>query len=433
MCGKALVKMMEANRGRSLKKIYLIVFITAFSNIVYIIPYLSLNFYTQFLEAYNLTDGQMGFMMSFFGMTAIPGYLIGGWIADIFNPKKLVILSCVATGVVAIGVALSPSYGLLLVLYGFYGITSTCLHWGAYLKVIRTLGNQDEQGRLYGVANTGYQMFSLFLQYVILAVLVNLMNSSGFGFRGGVLVYAAISIVIGLLILKVVPNSGKEKYEKDTGVKLSLIGKALKMPMTWYLGIFTLSYFIILMSLPYVNPYLSSSFGISVAFATVFAVTARTGSIIVMAPVGGFIRDKVLKGKSTRLVLGCAVLSMIFAAVMTFLPRVAVYAIPMMIVAVLAYLMTGTLATTLYTPLSEAKVPIAYTGTILGIASAIGYSSDAWLYNLCGQWIDNYGEVGYRYIWGLSIFAGFMMLVTGVLMWRCYRKAAQLAAASTAN
>ncbi|MDD4376842.1 MAG: hypothetical protein PHH48_01640, partial [Eubacteriales bacterium] len=84
---------------------YASVFILTFSWIVYLIPYLATDFYSQFLEAYNLTDGQLGTVITFFGLTATPGYFVGGWIADKFNPKKLVIISCCSTAAVAIIIA----------------------------------------------------------------------------------------------------------------------------------------------------------------------------------------------------------------------------------------------------------------------------------------------------------------------------------------
>ena len=107
---------------------YASVFLLTFSWIVYLIPYLATDFYSQFLEAYNLTDGQLGTVITFFGLTATPGYFAGGWIADKFNSKKLVVLSCISTAAVAIVIALIHSYTLLILLYLLMGFTSAGLH-----------------------------------------------------------------------------------------------------------------------------------------------------------------------------------------------------------------------------------------------------------------------------------------------------------------
>ena len=77
----------------SLRTKYIWVAVITMSTIVYLIPYTYLDFYNPFLEAFQITDGQSGKIMTFFGLTAAPGYFIGGWLADKFNPKKLVVVS----------------------------------------------------------------------------------------------------------------------------------------------------------------------------------------------------------------------------------------------------------------------------------------------------------------------------------------------------
>lgn len=69
------------------------------------------------------------------------------------------------------------------------------------------------------------------------------------------------------------------------------------------------------------------------------------------------------------------------------------------------------LSTCLYTPVAEGRIPIAMTGTVMGVASAIGYSSDIWLYNLCGRWLDKLGNAGYTNIWYFTAAGGLMMIV----------------------
>ena len=74
------------------KKFGVILLLTS-TCLVYNLPYLSSTFYTQFLEAFNLSNTQAGMLITFFSLTATPGYLFGGMLADKFNPKKLIILS----------------------------------------------------------------------------------------------------------------------------------------------------------------------------------------------------------------------------------------------------------------------------------------------------------------------------------------------------
>lgn len=421
MLEKKIDKMTPSSK--MLKK-FVLVFVLTFSNIVYLIPYLSLDFYNQFLQAYGLTDGQLGTLITFFGFTAVPGYLIGGWLADVFDPRKMVALSCILTSAVAVAVSFSTSYPLLLFLYFLYGITSTMLNWGAYLKLIRMLGDDDEQGRLYGSADIAYGLFSLFIEYVVLFVTATYLINHPMGFKLAILLYAGLSLVIGVAIIFAVPQSALQKDVKPEGsqdvIRFNLIGKVMKLPLTWYLSFFTLGYFIIRSTIPYLNPYLTDAFGVSITFAAAFTLTIRTVAISTMSPLGGWIRDKM--GRSTPLVIVGSLGSIVFSLVLAFIPQMASMTIPVMTVGMITLISVAALTNCLYTPVSEGKVPIAYTGTILGIASAIGYSSDIWLYSLCGHWLDTLGNAGYVYIWYLTAGGGVLMLAMGVFLWKYFSR-----------
>lgn len=86
------------------------------------------------------------------------------------------------------------------------------------------------------------------------------------------------------------------------------------------------------------------------------------------------------------------------------------------ILCVLFSTIMGTSRSGMYTPIPEAKMPMNITGTAMGICSAIGYSSDLWLYTLCGNWLDKYGSAGYNYIWILTIGAMILVIFCSFLL-----------------
>ena len=51
-----------------------------------------------------------------------------------------------------------------------------------------------------------------------------------------------------------------------------------------------------------------------------------------------------------------------------------------------------------YAVSSEMMVPPQYAATTVGIAAALGFSPDIFLFPLAGYWLDNYGANGYRYL-----------------------------------
>ena len=72
----------------------------------------------------------------------------------------------------------------------------------------------------------------------------------------------------------------------------------------------------------------------------------------------------------------------------------------------------------LYTPIPEAKIPYEILGTSMGIASAVGYSTDLWLNTLCGNWIDQYGPAGYKNIICLYIAGLILVIVSSFFLYR---------------
>lgn len=423
---------MEETAKIGLGKKYLMVLVLTFSCITYLTPYMCYDFYNQFLEAYQLTDGQMGTLMTYFGLTAMPGYLFGGWLADRFNPKKMVVWSCFLTAIVSVAVAFTSNFTVLIILYLCYGITGITMNWGAYLKIVRMLGEEDEQGRLFASTDIAYSLFTLFLTYCVLALTMTILDQTSMGFKGALFIYAGLTVIIGIGINILIPNRTKEELAKidssEDRINFKLLGKVLLMPFTWYLGLFTLGYYIFRSTITYINPYLTDAFGVSVAFATAFAATVRLGMLMIMSPTGGYIRDRILGGRATPIALIGATGAMIFAIVLSFVPQTAGFSYVVMGIAALVMMFTCFTSTCLYTPVTEGKISIVMSGTVMGVASAIGYSSDIWLYNLCGRWLDELGNAGYRNIWLFTAMGGVMMIVMALQLNRHYKKVRMQAA-----
>ncbi len=401
---------------------YFCVFVVTFTCVIYFLPYLAYDFYNQFIEAYGVTDSQIGYVISAFGFTAVPGYFIGGWLADRFNAKWMVVASCFSTAVVGFLVSICHSFNLLLVLYLCFGVTTTCLHWCAYLKVVRSLGSDDEQGRLYGIAQVAYGICGLFMAYGVLTLMQTLL--SGVGFRGAINVYAGIVLVFGVLTMIFVPyDMDKAALGEDEKIKFSLLGKVMKMKITWYLGMFTMGFFIIRSCIPYINPMLTSAYGVSVPFATAFTLTVRNAGGLISAPIGGAIKDRM--GRSTPLVVASSAATIVLAVIFALIPQVNSAVIWVMVVAIILIFFSYFPYNCLYTPVSEAQIPLKYTGTVLGVVSSVGYSVDMWLYTVGGTWIDKFGNLGYTYIFWLQVGGAVMMLVFGILLWTCFPKRAK--------
>ena len=71
-------------------------------------------YYDAYLQAYNLTNTQMGSLGSIFGVFGMISYLFGGVVADFISPKKLISISLILTGVAGFCHLFATNYSCLL-------------------------------------------------------------------------------------------------------------------------------------------------------------------------------------------------------------------------------------------------------------------------------------------------------------------------------
>ncbi len=393
------------------RKRYWTIFLLTFSCLCYNLPYLSSTFYSQFIEAFGLTNTQAGVLMTMFSLTATPGYLFGGLLADKFSAKKLILVSSFMTAAIGFIMSFISGYAVLLVCYLGFGISTTFIHWSALLKLIRSHAGENEEGKIFSFFELSYAIVGAITSYGLLAVLGKLSS-----FRVATSLYAGVLVIVAVLILFLIEDAGKGASEN--GFKLKMAGKALAHPVTWLNGFIVMGLFILITGTSYLNPYLSSVFGTSVEFGTSFSILNRSVVRILVVSAGGFLLDK---WKTPKFLTVCAVGMAAVILAMLLLPQQASAMVTAIILALLLITLLAFSRSGLYTPIPEAGMPMEITGTSMGICSAVGYSTDLWLYTLCGNWIDKYGNEGYRYILILFL-AGLALVVVCAALLRAYEK-----------
>lgn len=386
---------------------YLLIAVMTLSTLCYTLPYLSSTYYTQFMEAFGLTNEQVGSLISMFGLTAVPGYLFGGLLADRFSPKKLVIVSQLLTAVIGLCICFLSGYTVLVVSYLALGVTTTFIHWSAFLKLVRAQGGPEDEGKVFGFFETCYSAVSIICSYGILGVLGSLPS-----FRWVQAIYAVILIVVAAVIAIFVKDADVRGTSSDS-FRLSMAGKAVRHPVTWLNGLIVMGMFIALSTSTYLNPMLSEVYGLDVTVSTGYSIYNRYVARVLLATAGGLLLDK-LKTPKTMSIFSAGMIAMLLA--LTFMPQDASFLIGAVIICVLLSSIMGASRSGMYTPIPEAKMPMSITGTAMGICSAVGYSSDLWLYTLCGKWLDSYGIAGYTYIWLLTIAAVAMVIACCALL-----------------
>ena len=92
------------------KLMFQLVIIAISWELVYIIPFIQYTLYDPILKALECTNTQLGFLLTIYGLGNIFGAPIGGWLADRFDYRKIILGSVFLNGVVSFLFAFNMNY-----------------------------------------------------------------------------------------------------------------------------------------------------------------------------------------------------------------------------------------------------------------------------------------------------------------------------------
>lgn len=386
-------------------KRFSIIFILAFGmTAMYSLPYMKSAFYDPMQQALSLSHTQIGNLLSTYGMVAMVSYFVGGWFADKFSVKKLITLSLVVSGLLGFYFATFPSYGMLVVIFILWGFTTIMTFFPASVKVIRMLGDESEQGRLFGfyeglsgIAGTVISFIGLYFFGKFAEITV--------GFKYVVWLYSISSIVCGIILYFLIDDV-KDTEESNDGMSISSFLKVITMPKAWLLGLTIFSVYLVFSSLTYLSPYLSEVYVMPLTLVSALSIIRTYVIKMGASPITGIVTDKV--GSSIKVLFVGFLFMAVSTAAFLFIPKspsfMWIAVINMIILSVILFGARGIYFATV----SESNIPIETTGAVVGFASFLGFSPDAFYYTVAGNWLDKYGQTGYTYIFILSVVCVFI-------------------------
>lgn len=381
---------------------WLILFIISTGTVsMFTMPYMIRTFYDAMQGAMGFTDQQLGTLMSVYGILAMILYFPGGWVADKFSAKKLLIFSMIASGILGLVMATLPSYNTMLVLYVAFGVTTVLTFWAAFIKSVRMLGDSSEQGRLFGFSEAFIGISGAAIGFMGL-YLGKILGSSTQGFKWLVVFYSTVAILSGLILVFIFKE--KEDDEKAS-VNLQAFKEIIKIKEVWYITVIIFAAYLLYSSTTYLSPYLVDIYKISVDQASFWGIIRQYAVRLGVPIVFGLLADRFSSTKIiyiTFIAIAVNILAFIFLPETAYMLTIAI--ILMLIVTILA---TGIRAI-YYVTLSESNIPIKFTGTVVGIVAVIGYLPDAFFYPLMGNWLDKLGTTAYTYMFYLIL--GFIIL-----------------------
>ena len=384
---------------------------------IYFIPYVKYVFYDAQLAAMGINNTQSGLLLTMYTIGNMVLYIPGGYLADKVSTKKALIISLVATSVLTWVYAFSLNFVVSMIIWLGLSFSTAFVFWSALMKAVRIVGTEEEQGFMYGLYYACNGIAAALTSFISLYAYNTAGEDIKSGFVRGVNASGVVVLIAAIcLVFLMKEDAGKVTTESDDDkISLPMVGKVLKSPVVWILSIVILCGYGLKSSVSYFNPYLTEVVGVSAVNSGIFSII-NNYLLLLLAPVGGILADKVFKSTCKWLSVSFVILAVLFGGVLLIPSDIS----PM--VASIYTLLPGAVTMMMYgvvfSSVSEAGISRTMTGTVIGISSIIGYIPDSIYSVIFGKWLDNKGAAGYTNIFIFLVASG---IVGAVLAFWIYR------------
>lgn len=399
------------------KRILVLLLLILAGGAIYELPYLRYYYYDALQAALELNHTQYGTLMTAYGVTAMICYFPGGWLADKFSCKKLIVFALFATAALGFYFSTFPSYIISLLIHILWGITTSLIFWAAMLKATRMSGGSEIQGKLFGILEGGRGLLPMIWGMAILT-LFNYLGGEIAGIRGAILAYSGITLLAGFLILfffkeRKVEDESDASTEKGN-LKEELL-YVLKLPGLWLLAVIIFACYTLYCTQSYITPYFTEMFGAGASLAALIALIRTYFIAIFGGPIAGIWADKI--GSTVKVLrIGLLVASISVLAYLIIPARESflwLATIAMVVLAFSVFLTRGVY----FAAIDELAIPLKYTGAAIGLASFIGFIPEAFVYTLVGHWLDSYpGITGYKIMFTYMLIVGLIGFVFSFIL-----------------
>jgi Sugar phosphate permease len=371
------------------KRNFVVVLISVMVGLIFFIPYIRFSFYDQFVAAFGLSNLELGNIGSIYGLISLFCYPVGGILADRFSSRVMLAVSFGACSVLTFWEASFPGYSSLLIISALFAIFNAGTMWAPYIKLLRSLGTENEQGKLFGTSEALRGIASAVVGFVFLALMGYFVDQIA-GIRMVLISFGfiyAVFAVLSMLFLPKIENVEKIGQTAEAGTKKSVFANVmtvLKLPGTWLLSLFMFScYCVIITGVNYLGTYSTQILGISPELSSGIALFRNYVVVVVAGVLAGILADKA-KSKLMFIIYLLASI-VVCSGIMPFISQAVM--ISVVVSVVIAYLYYS-VKSVYFSVMGEGGIPLELTGIAAGIISFITFSPDAFITSLMGSWLD---------------------------------------------
>ena len=380
---------------------------------VFLLPFvLARIFRATVLGVFQITNTELGFCFSIYGIVAVFSYLFGGPLADKFQPRKLMGSALILTALGGLVYAGEPSLQTLAVLYGFWGFTTIFLFWSAMIKATRVWGGIKNQGKAFGFLDGGRGLVAaLFGVLGVFLFSLFITNSQidlspveqAKAFRYVIYISSAIVALIGIIVfffLKIDKESAEETLDKITFQNIKIV---LKLPTVWLL--------MIIIQCAYVGYKITDIISLYARDVMRYSEVdaAKTGTFLLfIRPVVGVVIG-ILADRSRGSIYLCLGFLLSIIGALLFASGILDENMDLIFFLSITITAGGVYAVRVlyFAVMEEGRIPLLLTGTAVGIISFIGYTPEIFAGPLIGYFLDaTSGKSGHQDVfWMLTVFS----------------------------
>ncbi len=381
------------------------------------------------LDVFQISNVELGQCFSAYGIVALIAYLAGGVLADYVAPRKLIASALALTGLGGLYMASYPSFYGMLILYGYWGMTTIFLFWAAMIKATRVWGESNGQGKAFsfldggrglvaaGIASVGFVVLSIFAKETI--------EQYEFGerrmiFKKVIWVFTCVVFLISLLVFfGLKPKKPLQENTTKETIRWQDVRKLLNIPGVYLMMLVILTGYCGYKVTDILSQYAKDVMGFDEIKA------AGIGTILLtIRPIVGFtlglISDRTQPIR--MLVIGFALVfccSVYIASGQLDGSMIVLFFISTILLALGVY----SIRCLYFAIMKEVHIPLALTGTAVGFISVIGYTPDIFMGLVMGYFLDHYpGEQGHLYVFTLLSIISLIGLICSFSIYRLNKK-----------
>lgn len=342
------------------------------------------------LDVFSFTNTQLGDLFAVYGVTAMLSYFPGGAIADRYSARFLLAASLILTAAGGFYLATIPAPFQMALLYGYWGVTTVFLLWGALIRATRDWGGESSQGKAFGILEAGRGVAAAVVAGMLVVVLASYLPDDANlasdearreGFQMVVLGYSLIALFAGVLAWFVIPDNDGASAASPNPFRnmLLVVGK----PIVWAQAAVIVCAYCGYKSLDYYSLYAVEVLGMDEVEG---AWLASWGAYVrpLAALAAGLIADRFSATRSIGVIF--AAMAVVFV-VLSMMPAATSLVIVYATIGISLFAVFS-LRGIYFALLQEVRTPRYITGASVGLISLVGYTPDIFMAPVAGRILD---------------------------------------------